>query len=161
MPIVTRELTHVSAIQRDGTVRVREVLTSAKGQTIPHSYKAVSEAQAITDMNARDVTEQLRNSDFNELLDWVKAKNGSDAFDYTDRDITELEGEEFLLIWFAEQIGDAAISLAWWVEDMTPPIYDAIRIRAGFDSDQGAEVQDKAIALVAAEPFINVVVEPV
>lgn len=121
MPIVTRELTHVSAIQRDGTVRVQEVLTSAKGQPMRHSYKAVSEAQAITDMNARDVTEQLRNSDFNKLLDWVKAKNGSDTFDYADRDITELEGEEFLLIWFGKTRGDLALSIAWWIEDINPP----------------------------------------
>ncbi len=157
MPIITRTLTHIRP-QGDGTVRVQEVLTPAKGQTIRHSYKAVSEAQAITDMNARDVTEQLRNSDFSELLDWVKAKNGSDTFDYVDRDITELEGEEFLLLWFAEQVGNAAVSLSWWVEDMTPPIYSAIRIRTGFDSDQGSTVQDKAIALLAAEPFINVIV---
>lgn len=220
MPIETRELKHIRP-QRDGSVRVQEVLTSSKGQKILHAYSlvvqsdpvavqnftdaaaivkaahkrleqakkdkdavrvatalvdiqdantsmqapydalvAVAAAEGIVIMNARDVTEQLRGSDFNELLDWVKAKNGSDTFDYVDRDITELEGEEFLLIWFGETIGDSAIPIAWWVEDMNPSTYSAIRIRAGFDSDQGSFVQDKAIALAAVEPFIEVIVSP-
>ena len=155
MPIVIRELTHIHP--QGDTVRVQEVLVSAKGQTIRHSYKAVSEAQAVIDTNARDVTEQLRNSDFKELLDWVKAKNSSDTFDYVDRDITELEGEEYLLIWFGTTRGDPAITIAWWVNSFNPPQYIAIRDRVGIDPATGTRIQDRAIALEAAEPVFNAV----
>ncbi len=156
MPIATRELKHVHP-QRAG-VRVQEVLTAIVGHVINHSYKAVSEAQAITDMNARDVTPQLKAADFNELLNWVKEKNNSSAFNFVGRDITELEGEELLLTWFAENLGADAIALAWWIEDMnTATTYDPIRIRTGYDSAAGSRIQDRAIALFAVEPSFDVV----
>ena len=154
MPIVSRVLDHVRP-QHGTTVRVRETLTDAKGRVIVHSYLAQSEAQANTDMAARDVTPQLEESDFHDLLVWVKTKNGSDTFDWTDRDITELRGEELLLTWFAETRGDPAIAIAWWVNDFNPPQYNAIRDRVGFDPATGSEIQDRAIDLEAAEVRFN------
>ncbi len=158
MPDVSRTLTN-RGTQTDGLVRVLERIIDAKGRIWDRVYKAVSEAQATTDMNALDLTEPLKDADFRDLLTWVQAKNASDDFDLTDRDLTLLEGEERLLIWFAGEPGDEAITLAWWVEGMTPPVYSAIRIRAGFDAAQGSDIQDRAISLLAAEPLFDQTVE--
>ncbi len=88
MPIVTRELKHVHP-QRDGTVRVQEVLTTSKGHRIIHSYKAVSEAQAILDMNARDMTKQLKDAEEQEAVEFIK--NGGDTGIFTKVDLTNTE----------------------------------------------------------------------
>ncbi len=158
MPIVSRELTHIH-LQTNGTVRVQEVLTDQQGRIWRHSYTAASEAAATTDMNARDMTERLKDADFRDLLIWIQEKNDSDDFDFTGRDLTLLEGEEQLLIWFATNLGGDAISVAWWIEDMTPPIYEAIRDRVGYDVATGAKIQDRAIALLGAEVSFDAVEE--
>ena len=161
MPIVSRVLEHIRP-QTNGTVKVQERLTDALDRApIFHNYTAASEAEATATMNARDMTAVLERADFRDLLAWVQAKNASDDFDFTDRDLTLLAGEEQLLIWFAAIHGASALTIAWWVEDMTPPIYNAIRIRAGFNSAAGSRTQDRAIALLAAEPLFDVVEEPV
>ena len=124
-----------------------------------HSYKAASVAAATARMNARDVTDQLKAADFTELLEWVRAKNLPSDFDFTDRDLVLLIGEELLLIWFAEKQGGKAITIAWWIEDLSPPAYNAIRIRAGFDAATGSRIQDRAIDLAAAEPRFDAIEE--
>ena len=160
MPIVTRTLGHIRP-QRDGTVRVREVLTATVGHVITHNYKAVSEAQATTDMNARDVTAQLKNADFADLLLHVEApaKNQPSTFVFTGRDITLSEGEDFLYKRFAESTGGAAIGLAWWLKGMNPPTFNTIRNRAGHDNTEGDRVKDKAVAQDDAEATIDDLVE--
>lgn len=159
MPIVSRQLEHIRP-QRDGTVRVQERLIDGKGRSIFHSYKASSVAAATARMNAWDLTDQLEAADFTDLLEWVQAKNLPSAFDFTDRDLVLLVGEELLLIWFAEKPGVKAIAIAWWIEDLSPPAYDAIRIRAGFDSATGSRIQDRAIDLSAVEARFDAVEEP-
>ncbi len=160
MPIVTRVLDPVRP-QSDGTVRVREVLTASVGHSISHSYKATSEAQAIIDMNARDVTKQLKNADFNDLLVWTEApaKNDPGIFDFTDRDITLLEAEDFLYKLFAESIDGSAIKIAWWLKGMNNPTFIPIRDRAGHGVDEGDRVKDKAVAQDDAETTIDDFVE--
>ncbi len=159
MPIDTRELRNVHP-QRDGSVRVQEVLTASVGHVIRHSYKAVSEAQAITDMNARVVTKQLKNSDLPDFLLHVRApaKNLPSTFNFTDRDITLEDGEDFLYKRFAESTGGNAIGLAWWIKGLTPPDFNTIRDRALHDVDEGDRVKDKAVAQDDAEATINDVV---
>ena len=158
MPILTRTLEHIRP-QQDGTVRVQEHLIDAKGRSIFHSYKASSVAAATVRMKARDMTDQLEATDFTDLLAWTQEKNLPNDFDFTDRDLTLLAGEELLLIWFAEKIGGKAITIAWWIENLNPPSYNAIRIRAGFDAATGSRIQDRAIDLFAAEPRFDAVEE--
>ncbi len=159
MPIVSRQLEHIRP-QGDGTVRVQERLIDAKGRVWFHSYKAPSVVAATARMNARDLTDQLEEADFADLLEWVQAKNLPSDFDFTDRDLVLLVGEELLLIWFAEKLGGKAITIAWWIESLAPPVYNAIRIRAGFDAPTGSRIQDRAIDLNAAEPRFDAVEEP-
>ena len=160
MPIDTRELKNIHP-QRDGSVGVQEVLTAAVGHVITHSYKAVSEAQAITDMNARNVTPQLKNADLADFLLHVEApaKNQPNTFDFTGRDITLLEGRD----WGEEGGGGCsllvAIGLAWRIKGLTPPNFNTIRDRAGHDVDEGDRVKDKAVAQDDAEDTIDDVVE--
>ena len=162
MPIVTRTLEHVRP-QRDGTVRVQEMLIATVGHRITHSYKAVSEAQAIVDMNARDVTAQLKDADFADLLAHVEIKDGvknqPSTFDFTGRDITLIEGEDFLYKLFAESTGGSAIKIAWWLKGMNNPTFIPIRNRAGHDTTEGNRVKDKAAAQDDAEDTIDDVVE--
>ncbi len=160
MPIVSRILDNIRP-QHGTTVRVRETLTDAKGRKIVHHYLASSEAQANTDMAARDVTGQLRNADFTDLLDHVQApaKGDPSTFDLTGRDITLIEGEDFLYKHFAESLGDPAIKLAWWLKAMNPPTINAIRNRLGVDVADGDRVKDRAVALDDAEATFDDTVE--
>ena len=89
MPIVSRVLDNIRP-QRGTTVRVRETLTDAKGRKIFHNYLAASESQANITMATRDMTSQLRASDFKDLMIHVQApaKNDPDTFDFTGIDIT-------------------------------------------------------------------------
>lgn len=157
MPTISRVLEHIRP-QANGSMKVQERLTDALGRTpIFHNYTAASEAEATVTMNARDMTAQLEEADFRDLLAWVQAKNLPGIFDFTNRDLDLLAGEEQLLVWFATQHGADAITLAWWVESMTPPVYNAIRLRSGFDSDAGTRIQDRAIDLLAVEDNFDAV----
>ena len=160
MPIVSRVLDKIRP-QLGTTVRVRETLTAAKGHVIVHQYLAQSEAQANTDMAARDVTTLLRDADFRDLLAWTQApaKNDPDAFDLTDRDITLIEGEDFLYKHFAESNGEDAILLAWWLKAMNPPTINVLRDRAGLNVTDGNRVQDRAVSLDDAEATFDDLVE--
>ena len=153
MPIVSRTLEHIRP-QRDG-VRVKEVLTAVVGHRVRHSYTAVSEAQAIIDMNARDMTKQLRKADFVDLLAHVEAKNDPFTFNFTDRDIILIEAEDFLYKRFALSVGGSAIKIAWWLKEMNPPTFNTIRKRAGHDNTEGDRVKDKAVAQDDAEATID------
>ncbi len=158
MPISTRELKHIRP-QRDGTVRVQEVLTADVGHVIRRSYRAVSKAQAVIDMNARDVTEDFVEADFHDLLTWTQTKNDPGDFDFTNRDLDLLAGEERLLGWFVERPGNPAMTVAWWIESLNPPSFNAIRDRVGLDLVTGSEQQDRAIGMVNVEPLFNVVAD--
>ena len=116
-------------------------------------------AQAASD--AFDWTVQLQDVDFNDLLVWTKspAKNDPGAFNLTGRDITLLEGEDFLYTHFAESPGEEAILLAWWLKGLTPPAINAIRDRLGVNVTDGDRVKDRAVALDDAEATFDDVVE--
>jgi len=158
MPIVTRELKHIRP-QSNGTVKVQERLTSAKGRVFFHFYTAASVAAATSAMNARDMTDQLREIDFKDLLQWVQAKNDPGVFDFTDRDLTLLEGEEQLLIWFAKTRGDPAITIAWWLEGLKGNGFNVIRDRVGFTGGEGSTITQRFTFLFQAEPWLNEIVE--
>ncbi len=112
-------------------------------------------------MNARDVTGQLKAADFTDLLIFVQApaKNDPSGFVLTGRDITLIEGEDFLFKYFAESGGSRAITLAWWIKGMTPPTFNTIRDRLGLDVTDGDRVQDRAVAMDDAEATFNDIVD--
>ncbi len=161
MPIVTRELKPISP-RPDGTVHVRENVVDRLGRRAVHGpYIAPDEATAVAQMLARDWTPKLKEDDFSDLLVWTQAKNDPGAFDLTDRDITLIEGEDFLYKHFAESSEGSAIKIAWWLKGplLTPPKFNVIRDRVGHDVDEGDRVKDKAVAQDDAEATINDIVE--
>ncbi len=163
MPIVSRSLSSVQP-SAGGTVLVMEEAIDALGRSPPWirgRRRSANEAQAIIEMDAYDWTPQLKDADFADLLVWVQApaKNDPGTFDLTGRDISLLEGEDFLYEYFAESVGEVAILLAWWLKAMNPPTISAIRIRAGLNVEDGDRVQDRAIALDDAEATFNDTVE--
>lgn len=158
MPIVSRQLESVQS--SGGGVLASFLAVDDKGREWRRSRaRFASEIVAQAASDAFDWTPQLQDADFQDLLIWVRAKNHSDNFDFTGRDLTLLEGEERLLVWFASNLGADAINLGWWVEGFNPPSYTAIRTRAGYDASTGSRIQDRAIALLAAELTFDVVEE--
>ncbi len=159
MPIVTRTLVSVQQ-SSGGTVLASFLAVDARGREWRRSRaRFADEAAATAASNAFDWTSQLEDVDFQELLVWVQAKNLSGDFDFTDRDLTLLRGEERLLIWFASHLGSDAITVAWWIENLGPPQYNAIRNRVGYDVATGSRIQDRAIFQHAAEPTFDAVEE--
>ena len=157
MPIISRILESVQP-SAFGTVLASFLGVDARGFEHRRSRSRFSnEAVAQLALDAFDWTIQLEDGDFQDLLFWVQVKNASDDFNFTNRDLTLLEGEERLLVWFASHGGMDAITLAWWVEDMNPPTFTAIRNRVGYDVATGSRIQDRAIALLAVEPAFDAV----
>jgi hypothetical protein len=113
----------------------------------------VDEDAAEAASDAFDWTVQLKDKDYQDLLGFVRAfpggaENEPSDFDFTDRDLTFLEGEERLLADFATNV-DLALELAWWVASMNPPAFNAIRDRLGISSIEGSEMRVKADELNA------------
>ncbi len=158
MSIVSRTLTN-RGVQVDGKVRVLERIIDSKGRRWDRVYKAVSEAQAITDMNARVLTEELADADRADLLQWVQARNTVADFDYTNRDIDQDAGEEHIFQHFAESQGAKAILVAWWMDDINTGKFNAIRDRIGYTGTQGADITSRFTFLVAVEPWYEFTVE--
>lgn len=158
MPIATRTLEVQPT--RAGTIFASFLAVDELGREWRRSRaRFADEASAQVVLDAHDWTVQLQDLDFADLLVWTQAKNAPGDFDFANRDLTLLEGEERLLVWFASHEGDEAITLAWWVEGMNPPTFGAIRDRVGYDTTTGARIQDRAIALLAVEPSFDVVEE--
>lgn len=158
MPIATRTLEVQPTLA--GTIFASFVAVDDLGREWRRSRaRFVDEATAQAALDAHDWSVQLLDADFADLLIWTQAKNAPGDFAFANRDITLLEGEERLLVWFASHEGEAAITVAWWIEDMNPPTYNAIRNRVGYDNDTGSRIQDRAVALFAVEPSFDVVEE--
>ena len=157
MPIVTRTLESVQP-SAAGTVLASFLAVDDRGREWRRGRsRFASEVAAVAASDVFDWTPQLQAFEFAELLVWVQAKNTPDSFTFTNT--TLLDGEEYLLIWFAGQLGEEAITIAWWLESLNPPTYNAIRIRTGFDAAAGSRIQDRAIDLLAAEPRFDLVEE--
>ncbi len=156
MPIISRQLESVQP--STGGVFASFLAVDDLGREWRRSRARFADeatAQAVSD--AFDWTAQLLDADFEDLLVWTQAKNAPGAFDFTNRDLTLLEGEEQLLVWFASHEGAEAITIAWWIEAMSPPTFNAIRDRVGYDTATGSRIEDRAIALFAVEPSFDVI----
>ena len=150
MPIVSRQL---DSVQISGdTVLASFLAIDVKGREWRRSRsRFADEAAAQAASDAHDWTLQLKKVDFANLLIWVQGQNTPGTFDFTNRDLALLEGEERLLVWFAGEEGVEAIKIAWWIESLNPPQFTAIRTRAGYDAATGSRIQDRAISLAACE----------
>lgn len=160
MPIVSRSLTKLA--NRDdvapGMKKWRIEGVDARGRPWTHRLAnpmLLADAEAIRD----GVVWDLAALDFSNLLAWVQDRNTVADFDLTDRDITEDQGEEHIVTWFATNLGGEAITVAWWIEGLNPPSYTAIADRIGYTIQQRSDVQDRAIDLLAAEPRFDLLVE--
>ena len=157
MPITSRQLESVQPSQA-GTVLASFLAVDEQGREWRRSRsRFADEVAAQTALDSFDWTAQLEDADFADLLAWVQAKNSPASFDFTNRDLTLLEGEDRLLIWFASHEGAQAITLAWWVESLTPPLFTVIRNRVGYAPATGTRIQDRAIALLAVEPLFDAI----
>ncbi len=159
MPVVSRTLT-LLANREDlgpGIKRWRVDAVDALGRIWVHGpfSGTLAEAEVIRDA----VVFNLAEADKAELLTWVQARGTVVAFDYTDRDITEADGEEYIFQWFAEQMGAEAITVAWWLGDINTGVFNAIRDRIGYTGDQGSTITSRFQGMVTIEPFYNLTVE--
>ena len=156
MPISTRILEVQPT--RAGTVFASFLAVDELGREWRRSRaRFADEAAAQAASDAHDWTVQLLDVDFADLLVWTQAKNAPGDFDFTNRDLTLLGGEELLLVWFASHEGQVAITLAWWIEAMNPPTFNAIQDRVGYDTATGSRIEDRAVAMVAVESSFDVV----
>ena len=159
MPIVTRSIS--SQPSSGGTVLASFLHIDALGREWQRGrsrFANVAAAEAASD--AHDWTASLKDVDYGEVLEFVRAFPGGDenqpsAFNFTDRDLTLLEAEERLLVDFAINV-ELALELCWWVADMNPPTFAAIRDRVGISSIEGSEMTIKADELNANVNFNQV-----
>ena len=112
MPIVSRTIT-LLANREDigpGVKRWRVDGVDALGRIWVHGpfNGTQAEAEVIRDGVVWDLAEV----DKTELLAWVQARNTVAAFDYTDRDVVQADGEEHVVRWLAEGLGAEAMTVA-------------------------------------------------
>ena len=152
MPITSRSIS--SSPSGGGTVLASFLAIDSLGREWRRSRSRFADvAAAETASDAYDWTPQLEDVDYQELLEFVRAfpgttENQPSDFDFTNRDLTLLEGEERLLVNFAVDV-ELALELAWWIALMNPPAFNAIRDRVGISSVEGSEMRAKADELNA------------
>lgn len=159
MPIVSRSLEGVQHM-KNGTIFAAFLAVDAQGKEWRRSrsrFNNESAAEAASD--AHNWTSQLQDVDFADLLLWVQGRNLISDFDFTGRDITEDEGEEFIMSWFGKSSGDLAITVAWWLDDLNTGAFNEIRNRVGYTGDEGSTITQRFTFLLLAEPWWDVTVE--
>ncbi len=159
MSIVSRTLT-LLAYREDigpGIKRWRVDGVDALGRIWVHG--PFSGTQAEAEVIRDGVVWDLAEVDKAELLAWVQARNTVAAFDYTDRDIVQGEGEEHVFQWFAESPGAEAITVAWWMDSINTGKFNKILARVGFTGDQGDSITSRFVNMVTVEPWYDLIVE--
>ena len=162
MPIVSKELINLGE-QADGTSRVREQHTDTLNKVWTFQYRAPSLAEATAIMNARDLTPQLKDRDIQDVLDHVALgfPNGPDTFEYTRprRDATQIQAEVEIAVCFASMPGDAAAPIAWWIQTLDNTMWDTLRNRVGFTSQQAAAIRARVTNVITAQNTYNATVD--
>jgi hypothetical protein len=159
MPIVSKTLTKL-ANREDvgpGIKRWRVNGLDARGRIYVHG--PFNGTQAEADVVRDSVVWELTEADKAELLAWVQARNTVASFDYTDRDITEADGEEYIFQWFAEAQGDDAMTVAWWMDSINTGKFNSIRDRIGYTGQQGADITSRFTFMVSVEPWYQFTTE--
>ena len=153
MPITSRSLDYARE-QRDGRFRCRVSGVDTAGRnwaSNPFWADSAAEAEDVRD----NFVYNIEGRDSAEVLLWVQGRNDVANFNFTGLDLTEDQAEEHIVTWFATRDGDEAITVAWWIESLSPPSYTAIADRIGYTTEQRTIVQDRAIALLDAESLYN------
>ena len=103
----------------------------------------------------------LAGKDKKELLQFVLlgTPNTVSAFDYTDRDITELDGEDHIYLTFATEDRVIALDLAWWLDTLNTGQRNTIAGRIGFTGDQRGRVDQRFPPMVVVNPFLDAIEE--
>ncbi len=159
MAIVSRTITML-ANREDigpGIKRWRVNGVDALGRIWVHG--PFSGTQAEADVIRDAVVWNLAEQDKAELLEWVQARNTVADFDYTDRDIVQADGEEYIFQWFAENLGAEAITVAWWMDGINTGKFNSIRDRIGYTGDQGATITIRLSDMVVVEPTYDLTIE--
>ena len=147
MPVLTRILDHIRP-QADGTIKARERLTHSRG-VIYHNIRAADKAAAVATMNARDLTEQLRDEERIEVIDFVRDGSGTPN-DFVHNDLTVPGKRRAVLRHFATTrfADDDAFhtNVAAWVSGLT---VGAIERLLTVSTDRAAAIRDRATNRVA------------
>ena len=150
MPISSRFLKFYRP-QADGRARVREVHVDALGNEITRQYlTTLTLADIEMEMNLRDMTETLSERDLDDVLAWVLVGNDPNTFDYTARDVIKNKAEERITKIFARSRGEDALRLAWWVDSLGTPRWNAIITRLGWATERKDRVKARAVTLNAS-----------
>jgi hypothetical protein len=149
MPIITRVLTKTNE-QADGRWRIHEELTDSKGRKWRFNSLRPSVAEATTNMNARDLTEDLREAERAEVLEF--ALDGNDPETFVLEDLTVVGMRRHLLRYFVRTRmtegtpeGQAhACMLAGWVADR--PV-NQIETTLGVTTVKATSIRDRGVNL--------------
>ncbi len=158
MPITSRTLTML-ANREDigpGVKRWRIDAVDALGRPWKHgSFSGTqTEGEAVRDSVVFDLAEL----DKRELLEWVQARNTVASFDYTNRDITEAQGEEHVFQWFMESLGAEAITVAWWFDSLNTGAFNAITTRMDI-VEHRMDITSRFTFMVSVDPWYNLTIE--
>ena len=158
MPIISRTLTRL-ANRPDrglGIKSWRIDAVDAVGRRWKHgSFLGTrAEGEAVRDTVVVDLAELDRR----ELLEWVQARNTVAAFDYTDSDITEEDGEDHVFKWFMESLGAEAITVAWWLDSLNTGAFNVITTRMNIVEHRSA-ITSRFTFMVSVEPWYDLTIE--
>ncbi len=157
MAIVSRALTLLANSKGPGVKRWRVDAVDALGRIWVHGPLSGTQAEAEVIRDA--VVWDLGELDRAELLTWVQAGNTVAAFDYTNRDLTEEEGEEHIYLTFATNDREIALTLAWWLDTLNTGARNNIAGRLDFSGQQRGRVDQRYPPMVVALPWLDAVEE--
>ncbi len=115
--------------------------------------------QSDADAVLVSVSWELSEQDKTELLEWVQKRNDVSSFDYTNRDITESDGEKYIFQWFAESQGDDAMTVAWWIKGLKVGAFNSLRDAIGYSTVQGSDIKSRAGLMDSLDPEYNLTVQ--
>ncbi len=145
MPIISSSLDYTRP-QRNGTVRVQERHIDHKGRKWFLSYLAASEAVANSNMAARDFTDQLKDVEENDAIEFIQG--GGDPAAFPKVDLTNTEFNRRIAKKFANSHADLdrqfVCNVASWVAGFT-----AVQIAnaLGVSETKGTAIRNRAIDL--------------
>ncbi len=159
MAIVSRVLTLLASGVDPGVKRWRIDAVDALGRVWVHGPFNGTQAEGEA---ARDaVVFDTAGLDMQELLEFVQlgAPNTVAAFDITNRDITEEEGEEHIYLTFATNDREIALTLAWWLKTLKTGERNTIAARIGFTGGQRGRIHQRYPPMVVVLPWLDAVEE--
>lgn len=161
MPITSRTLT-LLANREDigpGVKSWRVDAVDTRGRPWVHGPFKVTQAEAEVIRDA--VTFDLAELDKRELLEFVQLgpPNTVAAFDYTDHDITEEDGEEHIYLTFAANTREIALPLSWWLNTLKTGARNNIAGRVGFSGTQSGRIDQRYTPMVMVLPWLDAMEE--